>query len=248
MPAPNLALWEEVEKTDPKFTKEYTGPGGFTGTAVNAQYLAKRATEQFGPCGTGWGYEVLEERFDQGAPLLDKAGTVLAHAQVHTLKIELWYIGGDGERKTITHYGHTPFVNQNRFGVSTDFDAPKKSLTDAIGKCLSQLGFSADIRLGLYDDIHYVNERMGEAEIERAEDKIETRERQAAEYREWLDTTLNLIGTAQSLNELQQLYKSAMRKLDLRKDDPNRDAHKLKFTRAKDARKVDLEDQMEGAA
>lgn len=53
MPAPNLALWDEVERTDPKFTKEYTGPGGFTGTAVNAQYLAKRATEQFGPCGTG---------------------------------------------------------------------------------------------------------------------------------------------------------------------------------------------------
>ncbi len=28
MPVANLALWEEVEKTDPKFTKEYTGPGG----------------------------------------------------------------------------------------------------------------------------------------------------------------------------------------------------------------------------
>lgn len=149
MPVPNLALWEEVEKTDPKFTKEYTGPGGFTGTAVNAQYLAKRATEKFGPCGTGWGYDVIEERFDIGGPLLNKEGVVLAHAQVHTLKVALWYLGDDGERKTITHYGHTPFITQNRFGISTDFDAPKKSLTDAIGKCLSQLGFSADIRLGL---------------------------------------------------------------------------------------------------
>ncbi|MDD1149777.1 hypothetical protein M5G25_15895 [Pseudomonas sp. TNT2022 ID357] len=72
MPVPNLALWEEVEKTDPKFTKEYTGPGGFTGTAVNAQYLAKRATEKFGPCGTGWGYDVIEERFDIGGPLLQE--------------------------------------------------------------------------------------------------------------------------------------------------------------------------------
>lgn len=249
MPVPNLALWEEVEKTDPKFTKEYTGLGGFTGTAVNAQYLAKRATEQFGPCGTGWGYDVIEERFDIGGPLLNKEGVVLAHAQVHTLKVALWYLGGDGERKTITHYGHTPFITQNKFGsISTDFDAPKKSLTDAIGKCLSQLGFSADVRLGLYDDIHYVNERLGEAEIERAEDKIEAKERLAAEYREWLTETLHLIGTAQSLNELQQLYKSAMRKLDLRQSDPEREAHKLKFTRAKDARKADLEDSMEGAA
>lgn len=39
-----------------------------------------------------------------------------------------------------------------------------------------------------------------------------------------------------------------MRKLDLRQNDPEREAHKLKFTRAKDARKADLEDSMEGAA
>ncbi|CAI8749264.1 hypothetical protein [Pseudomonas sp. IT-P260] len=191
---------------------------------------------------------MTEERFDIGGPLLSKDGAVLASAQVHTLKVALWYLGGDGERKTITHYGHTPFITQNPFGISTDFDAPKKSLTDAIGKCLSQLGFSADVRLGLYDDIHYVNERLGEAEIERAEDKIEAKERLAAEYREWLAETLHLIGTAQSLNELEQLYKSAMRKLDLRKTEPECAAHKLKFTRAKDARKADLEDALEGAA
>lgn len=104
------------------------------------------------------------------------------------------------------------------------------------------------MRLGLFDDIHYLNERLGEAAIERAEDKIEEKECLAAEYREWLAETLRLIGTAQSLNELEQLYKSAMRKLELRQSDPEREAHKLKFTRAKKARKVDLEDSMEGAA
>ncbi|WP_192560314.1 hypothetical protein [Pseudomonas allokribbensis] len=89
---------------------------------------------------------------------------------------------------------------------------------------------------------------LGEAEIERAEDKIEAKKRLAVEYREWLADTLRLIGTAQSLNELEQLYKSAMRKLDLRKTDPELAAHKLKFTRAKEACKADLEDAMEGAA
>lgn len=39
-----------------------------------------------------------------------------------------------------------------------------------------------------------------------------------------------------------------MRKLDLRQNDPERDAHKIKFTRAKDARKADLEDAQESAA
>lgn len=234
----NLSLWENVQQTDPKYTKDYTGPGGFTGTAVNAMYLAKRATEAFGPCGTGWGYDILEERFDVGAPLLDKESkAVICNSQVHTLKLSLWYLGADGERKSVVHFGHTPYITQNKFGVTTDFEAPKKSLTDAIGKCLSQLGFSADIRLGLYDDIHYVNEIKNEAEIERAEDKIEAKERQAAEYRQWLENNLRLISTAQSMNELQQVFKSAMRKLDLRKDETNQ----VKFTRAKDARKAELE-------
>jgi hypothetical protein len=234
----NLKIWSGVQQTDPKYTKEYSGPGGFTGTAVNAMYLAKRATEQFGPCGTGWGYEVLDDRFDVGGPLTDKAtGAVLCNAQIHTIKLALWYLGTDGERKTVMHYGHTPFISQNKFGISTDLEAPKKSLTDAIGKCLSQLGFSADIRLGLYDDIHYLNEIANEAEIERAEDKIDARERQAAEYRDWLESNHKAISTAQSLNELQKLYSSAIRKLDLRKDETN----KVKFTRAKDARKVELD-------
>lgn len=234
----NLQIWNGVQRTDPKYTKEYSGPGGFTGTAVNAMYLAMRATEQFGPCGTGWGYEILEDRFDIGGPLLDKAtGAVVCNSQMHTLKLALWYLGGDGERKTVVHYGHTPFITQNKFGITTDMEAPKKSLTDAIGKCLSQLGFSADIRLGLYDDIHYLNEITSEAEIERAEDKIDAKERQAAEYREWLERNHTAISTAQSLNELQKLYVSAIRKLDLRKDETN----KVKFTRAKDARKAELE-------
>lgn len=239
----NLSIWDAVQQTDPKFTKDYTGPGGFTGTAVNAQYLAKKATEQFGPVGTGWGYDVLEERFDVGGPLTNKEGAVLAHATVHTIKLALWYIGADGERKTVMHYGHTPFINSNKFGVTTDFEAPKKSLTDAIGKCLSQLGFSADIRMGLYDDIHYLNEIKNEAELERAEEKIDVKERQAAEYREWLDTNLNLIKTAQSLNELQKVYASAIRKLELRKDNDN----KVKFTRAKDQRKDELNAPQEKA-
>lgn len=233
----NLSLWKDVQKTDPKYTKEYTGPGGFTGTAVNAMYLAMKATEQFGPCGTGWGYDVLEDRFDIGGPLANKEGVVICNSQVHTIKLSLWYIGADGERKHVVHYGHTPFVTLNKYGVQTDFEAPKKSLTDAIGKCLSQLGFSSDIRLGLYDDIHYVNEIKNEAEVERADDKIEAKERQAAEYREWLENNLRLITTAQTMNELQQVFKSAIRKLEVRKDQDNT----LIFTRAKDNRKAELE-------
>lgn len=241
----NLKMWKSVQKTDPAFTKEYSGPGGFSGTAVNASYLAMRATDVFGPCGTGWGYDVLEDRFDIGGPIIDKTTKeVLCNSQMHTIKLAFWYLGADGEKKTVIHYGHTPFITQNKFGVATDFEAPKKSLTDAIGKCLSQLGFSADIRLGLYDDIHYVSELKNESEIERADDKVEARERQVEEYREWLSTNKNLIETAQSLNELKKVYASAMRKLENRRDDKN----KIAFTRSFEARKAELEPKTENAA
>ncbi|MCY1453403.1 hypothetical protein D9M71_703890 [compost metagenome] len=69
------------------------------------------------------------------------------------------------------------------------------------------------------------------------------KERQAAEYREWLDSNLNLIKTAQSLNELQKVYASSIRKLELRKDNDN----KVKFTRAKDQRKDELSAPQEKA-
>lgn len=69
----HLKLWEQVEKTDPQYTKPFSRGGGFRGTATNATYLARRATETFGPMGIGWGLEILDESLMEGAPLDDKA-------------------------------------------------------------------------------------------------------------------------------------------------------------------------------
>ena len=44
-----------------------------------------------------------------------------------------------------------------------DEEAPKKSITDAMTKCLSLLGFAAEIHLGLYDDNKYASDRQREA-------------------------------------------------------------------------------------
>ena len=232
----NMSIWESVQKTDPAYTKQYKGAGGFSGTAVNATYLNRRATEIFGPCGTGWGYSIIEDRFDVGGPLEVPEGHPPVMSQMHTIRLRLWYMQ-DGERREIEHYGHTPFVTKNKFGIQTDMEAPKKSLTDALKKCLSMLGFAGDIFMGMYDDVHYVSEVVDEAAIARAENKIEEKERQAAEYREWMADQIRLIQTAQTMNELQKLYASAVRRLDLRKDE----AGKLTVIRAKDARKAELE-------
>lgn len=232
----NSALWREVQETNPAYTKEYSGPGGFTGTAINGHYAIKRATEVFGPVGIGWGYEIEEERFDQGGPLKTPEGVPQVFAVVHTLKVRLWYMQGD-KKGTVTHYGHTPYISVNKYGIQTDMEAPKKSLTDALKKCLSMLGFAADIFLGMFDDIHYVEEKRNEFAIESADNKIDEKVRQAEEFKEWLDNNVRLIESAQTLNELKMLNASAVRKLAHRNDQKNT----LLITKATEKRKAELE-------
>jgi hypothetical protein len=56
----NTRIWDQVNVTDPSATKNFTGMGGFKGTAIKPTYLMRKATEVFGPCGEGWGWTVLE--------------------------------------------------------------------------------------------------------------------------------------------------------------------------------------------
>ncbi|MDH3981263.1 MAG: hypothetical protein OES84_00005 [Kiritimatiellaceae bacterium] len=218
----NLVIWNAVEKTDPDYTKAYTGPGGFVATSINAEYIIKKATEQFGPVGLGWGWEIIEERYDTGAPLKPKTDDVNmdleVRAIVHTCKIKLWYIYPGEEKAYIEQYGHTPHVYQNRYGFQTELEAPKKSLTDAIKKALSMLGFAGDVYLGEYDDVNYLEELKREFEVEKADDQDAERERQAAEFREWYAKQKEMLSNAISLNELEQLFKIAVRMLARRNE------------------------------
>lgn len=67
----NLTIWRSVMRTDPRFTKQLSGTG-FDGTSINAEYMIMRATELFGPIGSRWGFEVLEDRMIPGAPLQEQ--------------------------------------------------------------------------------------------------------------------------------------------------------------------------------
>lgn len=149
----NMRIWNNVCETAPDFTKSFARAGGFRGTAINPTYQVQRATETFGPVGIGWGYEIVDEKFVEG-------GTVNKNRDrsiIHVIRLRLWYMDGE-VRGSVEHFGQTTFVGANSHGVYTDEEAPKKTLTDAISKCLSMLGFSADIHTGLYDDHKYVND------------------------------------------------------------------------------------------
>jgi len=60
----NLALWDKVQKTDPAFTKQ-ASKGAHNFTSVAPMYQNKKATEQFGIQGIGWGIVVGSEVFQE---------------------------------------------------------------------------------------------------------------------------------------------------------------------------------------
>lgn len=130
----NLRIWSAVEKTNPAHTKKVNQRGGFT--AISAAFQIKAATQLFGPIGIGWGYET-------GAPII--ADTLII------VPVSLWH--GSRENSFGPMLGCEELKDKNG---RVDSDAPKKATTDGLTKLLSQLGFNADVFLGLFDDNKYV--------------------------------------------------------------------------------------------
>lgn len=143
----NLSLWNNVEKTDPRHTKKVTFGRGFT--AIDPYYQIKCATEQFGPAGEGWGWDVVRvEEFREIASM--------------GLLIRLWH--GNREQY-VEQWGQGSFYTDNN-KTKADHDVLKKATTDGITKCLSYLGFNADVFTGKFDDNKYVQQMNAEFEKE----------------------------------------------------------------------------------
>lgn len=182
----NMQIWERVEATDPKYTKKITGKK-FNGTSPNPIYLARKATEVFGPIGSGWGHTELSHEIIE-TPKREDGNC----GKIWVCHVELWYML-DGAKCTLSQYGQTEMVYWSDSGNKwiIDDEAPKKSRTDAVTKCLSLLGFSADIWLGYYDSKEYVNQVGEQIEAER---KAEDAEKSHALALKQLESTLKSAG------------------------------------------------------
>ena len=132
----NLELWNAVEKTDPSHTKEVNF--GRKITAIDPYRQVQNATKQFGPAGIGWGWKVSN----------------VQHLPTNELGIliRLWHGKPDNY---IEHWGQASLYI-DKLEKKKDPDCFKKATTDGITKCLSYLGFNADIFLGKYEDNKYV--------------------------------------------------------------------------------------------
>jgi hypothetical protein len=223
----NLELWKRVFKTDERFTKAFTQNGG--GTSINGTYLTMLATREFGPKGIGWGVDILEERFDIGAPItrqvkgkdnnaswelvLDGNGNTV-NEQHHVVTVRLWYIL-NGVRGEETAYGCTPYIYGSKYGITCDGEATKKSLTDATKKALSGLGFSGDIFMGLYDNLEYRQKNKAEFDLKNASETAEDAARLRQEFDDKLSRVANTLAHGVTVNEINGVFSPIAREIDV---------------------------------
>lgn len=146
----NLRIWNALSKTDPKHTKAISRPGGFKGTATKPIWLNKRLTEHFGPAGTGWG---------MGQPEFQ---TVNAGEEILVFcTVSLWYREGEAIG-TVYGVGGDKVLSKRASGAFTNDEAFKASYTDALSNAMKQIGVSADIHMGQFEDQKYVREMTAE--------------------------------------------------------------------------------------
>lgn len=207
----NMKLWNSVDKTDPSATKT-ANVNGQQMTSIIGQYMFMRATEQFGPYGIGWWCEVVKEEYVTGAKIMsgEKGDIHVGDNIMHTMRLRLCY-QWEGKEGRAEHVGCTPFVYKSKYGATTDMEAPKKTFTDGVKKCLSMLGVSADVFMGLFDDRDYVEEIRSQVELEKAEDKDAEAERQRQERLQWLEIAVKELGAAPTIGALKTMHAKYVR-------------------------------------
>lgn len=146
----NTEIWDALKTTDPRHTKAFTRGGGFKGTAIKPQWVIHRLTEQFGPCGVGWG---VDEPSFQVVPA---GNEIMVYCTVSG-----WYVSA-GEQRNIYGVGGDKVVAQFSSGLKSDDEAFKKAFTDAIMNAFKFIGVGADVHMGLFDDSKYVAEAKKE--------------------------------------------------------------------------------------
>lgn len=181
----NLELWNKVQKTNPDYTKK-ANIGGMKITSIAPQYQIMMVTEQFGIYGKTWGFKNIILSYD----LVEKYNMVVFKGT---------FFFPDGEFEII----NSCKLYMDRALKMLDDNFAKKIETDALTKAISKLGFNADIFLGKFDDVRYVNDLKEEFNKEENEEVI--KKQKEAFNKSVEDFRINIIG-CETKAELTKLW------------------------------------------
>lgn len=150
----NTKIWDSVKQPPTHALKQIRGGrlSGMTDISPQWRYLA--LTEQFGPCGYGWKYEIVRVWNEPGSD-----NQVFAFAEIKLYiraKIE------DEAGGTTTVWGEpipgiggSMLVSKEKAGLHSSDEGYKMAVTDAISVATKMLGVAADIYAGLWDGSKY---------------------------------------------------------------------------------------------
>ena len=134
-----MDIYEKVRAVPDNAKKEIRG-GRLKGmTDINPMWRIKCLTEQFGPCGLGWYYEITEKWIE----------TCMAKDEITAnVIINLYIRNGDEWSKPIQGIGGSMLVASERNGLYVNDECYKMALTDAISVACKALGMGADVYWG----------------------------------------------------------------------------------------------------
>ena len=131
----NMEIYNKY-KTVPDEAMKAFNNGKFKGTDINTMWRIRSLTEQFGPCGIGWYFNIKRTWIEE-----TKNNEQFAFAE-----IEL-FVKVDGEwSKPISGNGGNKLLRLKSDGeVTTSDEAYKMAVTDALGVACRNLGIGADV-------------------------------------------------------------------------------------------------------
>lgn len=131
----NMEIYEKLQNTPTEARKEIKA-GRIKGfTDINPMWRIKRLTEVFGPCGTGWWYEIVDRWLESASN-----GEVKCF-----VTIDLFYVWNDKVSKPVPGTGGSAFLSHESSKDYVSDECYKMALTDAISVACKALGMSADI-------------------------------------------------------------------------------------------------------
>lgn len=132
----NLELYDKFRQVPETAKKNITG-GRLAGmTDINPMWRIKTLTEEFGVCGFGWYYEIVDQWLE----------TAMAKDEITAnVKINLYVKQGDEWSKPIVGIGGSMLVANEKKGLYVNDECYKMALTDAISVACKSLGIGADV-------------------------------------------------------------------------------------------------------
>ena len=162
----NMKIWNAVKQPPATSLNQIRG-GRLSGmTDINPQWRYQIMTEQFGPCGVGWKWEIVKQWTEPGPE-----GQVFAFAAVNlyvrTEPLFRVVIKGQEDKPQCNCVFHHPWsdpipgvggsmlVAKESGGLHASDEAYKMAITDALSCALKMLGVAADIYAGKWDGTKY---------------------------------------------------------------------------------------------